>query len=138
METNTSSSLRTISPNGPRRTPFLMPRPTLVYPRSVYNWFFARFGLPRRLHSDQGRNFESKLFHELCALAGIEKSRTTPLHPRSDGQAERLNRTLLQMLRTTATDHVQNWPAYLPTVMSAYRMTVHSVTGITPNMAMLG
>jgi len=42
------------------------------------------------------------------------------------------------MLRTTATDHVQNWPAYLPTVMSAYRMTIHSVTGVTPNMAMLG
>ena len=49
-----------------------------------------------------------------------------------------MNRTLLQMLRTTATDHVHNWPAYLPTIMSAYRMTVHSVTGITPNMAMLG
>jgi len=42
------------------------------------------------------------------------------------------------MVQTTATDYVQNWPSYLPTVMSAYRMTVHSVTGITPNMAMLG
>ena len=64
--------------------------------------------------------------------------KTTPFHPRSDGQAERLNRTLLQMLRTTATDHFNNWPSYLPTVLSAHRMTVHSVTGITPNMAMLG
>ena len=64
--------------------------------------------------------------------------KTTPFHPRSDGQAERLNRTLLQMLKTTATDYVNNWPSYFPTVLSAYRMTVHSVTGITPNMAMLG
>ena len=105
---------------------------------AMYNGFFSRFGMPRQLHSDQGKNFESKLIHELCLLAGIEKSKTTPFHPRSDGQAERLNRTLLQMLRTTATDHVNNWPSYLPTVLSAYRMTVHSVTGITPNMAMLG
>jgi len=87
---------------------------------AMYNGFFARFGMPRQLHSDQGKNFESKLIHELCLLAGIEKSKTTPFHPRSDGQAERLNRTLLQMLRTTATDHVNNWPSYLHTVMSAY------------------
>ena len=105
---------------------------------TIYNEFFSRFGMPRQLHSDQGKNIESKLIHEICLLANIDKSKTTPFHPRSDGQAERLNRTLLQMLRTTAADHVNNWPSYLPTVLSAYRMTVHSVTGITPNMAMLG
>jgi len=88
----------------------------------LYNNFFARFGLPRQLHTDQGRNFESKLFHELCVIAGITK--TTSFHPRSDGQAERLNRTLLQMLRTTASQYVHNWPTYLPTLMSAYRMTL--------------
>jgi len=92
--------------------------------------------MPRQLHSDQGKNFKSKLIQELCLLAGIEKSKTTPFHP-CDAQAERLNRTLLQMLRTTATDHVNNWPSYLQ-VLSAYRMTAHLVTGITPNMAMVG
>jgi len=94
--------------------------------------------LPRQLHTDQGRNFESKLLRELCVIAGITKTKTTPLHPRSDGQAERLNRSLLQMLRTAASQHVHNWPNYLPTLMSAYRMTVHSVTGVTPNETMLG
>ena len=49
-----------------------------------------------------------------------------------------MNRTLLQMLRTTASEHAENWPAYLPSVLSAYRMTVHSVTNMTPNFAMLG
>jgi len=90
---------------------------------AMYNGFFALFGMPRQLHSDQGKNFESKLIYELCLLAGIEKSKTTPFHPRSDGQAERLNRTLLQMLRTTANDHVNN----------NNRMTVHSVTGVSPS-----
>ena len=104
----------------------------------VYDGFFARFGMPRQLHSDQGKNFESKLIHELCLLAGIEKSKITPFHPGSDGEAERLNRMLLQMLRTTAIDHANNLPSYLHTLMSAYRMTLHSVTGVTPNMAMLG
>ena len=67
----------------------------------------------------------------------IDKTHTTPFHPRSDGQTERMNRTLLQMLRTTS-DNANNWPSFLPALMSAYRMTTHSVTGTTPNLAMLG
>jgi len=104
----------------------------------MYDGFFAEFGLPRQLHSDLGRNFDGKLFHELCQLTGISKSHTTPFHPQCDGQTERMNRTLFQMLRCTANDNPATWPQCLPTVMVAYRMTVHCVTGIMPNMAMLG
>jgi len=106
--------------------------------RIMYDGFFAQFGLPSQLHTDQGRNFESKLFYEMCQLTGVVKTRTTPFHPQSDGQTERMNRTLLQMLRCTADENPENWPHRLPTVMAAYRMTVHRVTGVTPNMAMLG
>ena len=106
--------------------------------RAMYNGFFAIFGLPRQLHSDRGKNFEGKLFHELCKLAGVEKSSTTAFHPQSDGQCERFNRTLLQMLKATCDKNPQNWPQKLHTVLAAYRMTVHSVTGVTPNIAMLG
>jgi len=63
---------------------------------ALYNNFFARFGLPRQLHSDQGPSFESRLVAELCKLTGVHRTRTTPFHPRSDGQSERMNRTLLQ------------------------------------------
>jgi len=104
----------------------------------MYNGFFALFGLPRQLHSDMGKNFESKLFLELCRIAGVDKSRTTAFHPQSDGQVERLNRTILQMLRATADEDPVSWPQRLDTVMAAYRMTVHKVTRVTPNMAMLG
>jgi len=90
------------------------------------------------LHSDQGRNFESKLFSELTKLAGIRRTRTTPFQPRSDGQTERMNRTILAMLRATAYDNPGDWPGKLPAIMAAYRMTPHSTTGVTPNYAMLG
>ena len=72
---------------------------------AVYTGMFSRFGMSNQLHSDQGRIFESKLFSELTKLAGIRRTRTTPFHPRSDGQTERMNRTILGMLRATAYDN---------------------------------
>jgi len=48
---------------------------------AAYNGFFSRLGLPRRLNSDQGRNFESALVRELCSFTGVHKTRTTPFHP---------------------------------------------------------
>ena len=62
--------------------------------RVLVEEFVARFGIPRQIHSDQGRNFESKVFQEMCNSLGMEMSRTTPLHPQSDGMVERFNRTI--------------------------------------------
>jgi len=106
--------------------------------RAMYDGFFSEFGLPKQLHSDLGKNFESKLFYELCLIAGVNKSHTTAFHPQSDGQTERMNRTLLQMLKTTADENPGTWPQRLATVIAAYRMTLHKTTGMSPNMAMLG
>jgi len=105
---------------------------------ALYNGFFARMGLPRQLHSDQGRQFESSLVQELCKLAGVHKTRTTPFHARGDGQTERANRTILQMLRSSIHSHPEDWPSRLPSLLSAYRMSPHATTGLTPNFAMLG
>jgi len=106
--------------------------------RALYSAFFSRFGLPRQLHSDQGSKFESKLVAKLCSIAGINKTRTTPFHPQSDGQTARANRTILQMLRASIDAQPESWPDRLPALLAAYRMTPHSVTGISPNMAMMG
>ena len=46
----------------------------------VRNWVM-RYGAPDSIHADQGRNFESALFREMCALLQIKKSRTTAYHP---------------------------------------------------------
>ena len=106
--------------------------------RAAYEGFFSRFGYRLQIHTDQARNFESTLFKEICTMTGVTKSRTTPFHPRSDGLTERANRTILQMLRTTCHGDPTSWPSKLHVVLSAYRMTQHKATGITPNMAMLG
>ena len=45
----------------------------------------ARFGVPSAIHSDQGKQFEGKVFTEMCRVLNIKKTRTTPYHPQSEG-----------------------------------------------------
>ena len=76
-----------------RSIPNAQPEATTVAELLVRE-FICRFGVPLLIHSDQGRNFESELFAEMCRLLDIKKTRTTPYHPESDGMVERFNRTL--------------------------------------------
>ena len=104
----------------------------------VAEQWVCRFGTPRTLHSDQGRNFESNVFRELCALLDIHKTRTSPYHPQSDGLIERFNRTLLSMLSLFVEDNQLNWDSLLPYVMLAYRSSVHASTSFTPYNVLFG
>ena len=75
---------------------------------------------------------------EVCKLLNIEKTRTTPLHPESDGKLERYNRTLIEMLRGKLKDSQEDWDLQLRPCMMADRSSVHESTGGTLNMLMLG
>ena len=98
----------------------------------------TRFGVPTTIHSDQGSQFESELFTEMCQLLQINKTKTTPYHPKSDGMVERFNKTLATMLSSYVNEHHTNWDILLPYVMMAYRSAEHETTGCTPNRLMLG
>lgn len=106
--------------------------------KTMVNQFFARFGIPLIIHSDQGTNFESKLFQAVCELLKITRTRTTPYHPASNGQIERMNRTVLQMIRCFLQKDSTEWDEYLPQLAGAIRATVNRSTGFTPNRMMLG
>ena len=99
--------------------------------------FILRLGFPVEIHTDQGRNFESELFKSVCKVLNVTKTRTTPYRPSSNGQVERFNRTLLKMMRCYVDSHQDTWDRYLPFLTSAYRSSVHTVTGFTPNQLML-
>ncbi len=109
-----------------------------VTARAAVNGFFSRFGYPLQLVSDQGRNFESNLFSEMCKLLHIRKSRTTAYRPSANGQAERMNRTLMAAVRCFVGKCHDEWDEYVPLIASAIRSSVNRNTGFTPNRMMLG
>lgn len=106
--------------------------------KTLVDEFISRFGCPHSIHTDQGTNFTSNLFLETCHLLQIHKTRTTAYRPMSNGQVERRNRDLLQMLRCVREGNIRDWDVYLPQLCGAIRATVNRNTGFTANRMMLG
>ena len=105
---------------------------------TLVNRWIVYHGVPKAVHSDQGTEFESSLFRHVVRLLGAKKIRTTPYRPQSDGQVERFNRTLLNMLSAFVSDRANDWDLHLPYVLMAYRTSVHSSTGCTPHLMVYG
>lgn len=104
----------------------------------LFENFIVHYGFPARLHSDQGRNFESHVIQELCSLAGVIKSRTTPYHAMGNGMVERFNQTLLNMLGTLQDHQKQDWKSYVAPLVHSYNATRHDSTGYSPFFLMFG
>uniref|UniRef100_A0A3B1J1Z4 Gypsy retrotransposon integrase-like protein 1 n=1 Tax=Astyanax mexicanus TaxID=7994 RepID=A0A3B1J1Z4_ASTMX len=106
--------------------------------RRLWNDFFCVYGFPKRIHSDQGANFESRLIKDLLEMAGVQKSHTTPYHPMGNGISERFNRTLGNMIRALPPKCKSRWPQMLQTLTFSYNCTVHETTGFAPFYLMFG
>lgn len=115
----------------PNQTALLIAKEFLLH-------FIVTFGCPLSVHTDQGRNFDGDLFKAMCSALQITKTRTTPYHPSSNGQVERYNRVLLQMIRCYIEGKVRNWDVDLPLLVMALHATENRSTGYTPNRLMLG
>ncbi len=98
----------------------------------LWQKFIIHYGIPDRIHSDQGKSFEAEVVQELCELLKIKKSRTSPYHPQGNGMTERFNRTLLSMLGTLEPTKKVDWAMYVESMTHAYNSTVHDSTGYSP------
>ena len=98
----------------------------------VWKNIICRYGIPRVLASDNGKQFDNSAFKSFCLELSIRNHYSSPAHPQANGQVEVTNRTLLKIIKTRLEGAKGIWPDELPSVLWAYRTTTRTPTGETP------
>ena len=91
--------------------------------RFAWKNIVTRFGVPNTLISDNGLQFDSRAFCDFCRDLGITNRYSTLAHPQNNGQAEAINKTILNGLKRRLDGAKGNWAKELPNVLWAYRTT---------------
>ena len=117
---------------------FVTPSQTASVVAKTWDKFFMYYGIPEKILSDQGRNFESSLIAELCKLTGVKKLRTTPYRPQTNGQCEKFNSTLITMIGTLPSELKYNWQDHVDTLVHAYNCMDTTATNFSPHYLMFG
>jgi len=105
--------------------------------KALVTQVFSKFGVPRQTLSDRGPEFESELFTQLLKWLEIDKLRSSPYEPSTNGMVERFHRTLNSMLGKVVKESQQDWDEKLPLILAAYRASPHSSAGYTLNKLFL-
>ena len=106
--------------------------------KALWDNFIVHYGLLEKILLDQGRNFESELIADLCKLMGTTKLRTSLYHPQTNGQCDRFNSTLINMLGTLPPECKSNWKGIIGALAHAYNCMQNSTMGFSPYFLMYG
>ena len=98
----------------------------------LFEQVITRFGCPKILISDRGKHFLNQMLEEMTEGFKINHRKTTPYHPQTNGHTERVNQTLVGILRKTVSDSKRDWDVKLPAALWAYRTTYKVTTKATP------
>jgi hypothetical protein len=99
---------------------------------------FRHCGIPSEIISDRDPNFVSEFWTTLFKLCGTKIKLSTAYHPETDGQTERTNRTLEDMLRMYVGKKQHSWDKWLHMIEFAYNQNIHSSIGVSPFYALYG
>ena len=96
------------------------------------------YGVPRTIVSDRGTQFTSKFWKQLHETLGTRLEFSTTFHPQTDGQTERVNQILEDMLRACALDYGSSWDDNLPYAEFSYNNSYQSSLKMAPFEALYG
>ena len=97
-----------------------------------------KFGIPQMILTNQGSNFLSEIFTNVCKLLKIKKIKCTAYHPQSNGALGRTHHVLVEYLRCFILEDQSNWDKWLPYATFVFNTTPHTATGFTPHELLFG
>ncbi|XP_022875765.1 uncharacterized protein K02A2.6-like [Olea europaea var. sylvestris] len=100
----------------------------------VWKSIVCRFGIPKVLITDNGRQFDNSQFRNFCFNLGIYHRLTSVSHPQSNGLTEVTNRIILQDLHTRIGNARGDWPDEFSSILWAYKTSHKTAIGETPFM----
>ena len=98
----------------------------------VWRNIICKYGIPRVLVSNNGKQFNNSAFKDFCSELGIKNHYSSPAHSQANEQVEVMNWTLLKIIKTRLEGAKGIWPDELPSVLWAYRTTARTPTKETP------
>ena len=98
----------------------------------IWRNIVTRFRVPQTLISDNGLQFDSKAFRRYYCELGITNRYSTLAYPQGNGQAEAINKVIVNGLKKRLDDAKGRWVEELPQVLWTYRTTSRRLTGETP------
>ncbi len=104
----------------------------------LVNDYIPKWGCPKSMLTDNGRQLCSELSRSVCSMLGIRKLSTSAYHAMGNGGTERVNHTMAQMLSMVVNERQSDWDKQLPHAESAYNNSVSTATGLAPNEVHLG
>jgi hypothetical protein len=105
-----------------------------VFPTQV----FRHYGIPKSVVTDRDPRFTSNFWQALMEQLGAQLRFSTAFHPETDGQAERYNRTLQEMLRGFVNASQDDWEQHLVPLEFAYNASLNASPGYSPLYLMYG
>ena len=97
--------------------------------RGLMDQVVCLFGIPKTIHSDQGKNFVGKVASQLYQSLGIHQSTTTAYHPQGNAYCERSHRTLMDIVSKMCRERQRQWPRYLAAAVLAINANTSESTG---------
>ena len=106
--------------------------------KHLWRHVFSIFGMPNRIHHDQGSEFVNGILKALTEMLLIDDSRTTAYHPQGNPFAERIHQFFGKAISAYVRDDQQNWDEYLDAIILAYNNAIHDTLGVSPAQLMFG